>query len=117
MEELFAGRGEDGFWVELDAFDFVAAMAEAHDDAVVGFGSDGQLAGERFALDDEGVIPRGGEWLCQIAENIFAVMMDFAGLAVKELWGTNNFAAECCADRLMAEADAKDWKFSRKPLY
>ena len=41
LEELFAGCGEDGFRVELDAFDFVAAVAEAHDDAVAGFGGDG----------------------------------------------------------------------------
>ena len=102
--------------MELDAFDFVAAMAEAHDDAVVGFSGDDQLAGERFALDDEGVIPRGCEWLRQIAENIFAVMMDFAGFAVKEFWSANDFAAEGRTDRLMAEADAKDWKFSREPL-
>ena len=103
--------------MELDAFEFVAAMAEAHDDAVVGFGGDGQLARKRFAFDDERMIARGGEWLCQIAENIFAIVVDFAGLAVKELRRANDFAAKCRADRLMAEADAKDGKFSREPLY
>ena len=41
LEELLAGDGEDGFGVELDPFDFVAAMAEAHDDAVAGLGGDG----------------------------------------------------------------------------
>lgn len=38
LQELHAGCGEDGFRVELDAFDFVAAVAETHDDAVVGLG-------------------------------------------------------------------------------
>jgi hypothetical protein len=41
FQELLAGFGQDGFGVELDAFEFVAAMAEAHNDAVVGFGGDG----------------------------------------------------------------------------
>jgi hypothetical protein len=40
LEELFAGIGQDGFGVKLDAFDFVAAVTEAHDDAVVGLGGD-----------------------------------------------------------------------------
>jgi hypothetical protein len=41
LQQLFAGRGEDGFGVELDAFDFVAAVAEAHDGAISGFSGDG----------------------------------------------------------------------------
>lgn len=41
FEELLAGFGQDGFGVELYAFEFVAAVADAHDDAVVGLGSDG----------------------------------------------------------------------------
>ena len=98
--------GEDGFGVELDAFEFVAAVADAHDDAVVGFGGDGEFARKRFAFDDQRVIARGGEGLGEFAENIFAVVMDFAGLAVKEFWRANDFAAEGRADGLMAEADA-----------
>ena len=46
FQELLAGFGEDGFGVKLNAFDFVAAVTEAHDDAVIGLGSDGQLAGQ-----------------------------------------------------------------------
>ena len=61
LEELFAGFGEDGFGVELHAFDFVAAMTEAHDDAVVSFGGDGKLAGERFSFDNERVVACGGK--------------------------------------------------------
>ena len=60
MEELLAGFGEDGFGVELDAFDFVAAVTKTHDDAVAGFGGDGQLARQRFSFDNERVIARGG---------------------------------------------------------
>ena len=106
MEELFARGREHRFGVELNAFDFVAAMTETHDDAVTGFGGDGQLTRERFALDDERVVTRGGERLGQFAEDIFTVVMDFTRLAVKKLWGANDFSAEGGADGLMAEADA-----------
>jgi len=41
LEELLAGAGEDGFGMELHAFDFEAAVAQAHDDAVVGLRGDG----------------------------------------------------------------------------
>ena len=102
--------------MELHTFEFVTTMTQAHDDAVAGFGGDGQLTGERLAFYDQRVIARGCEWLCQIAEDIFAVVMDFAGFAVKEFWSANDLAAEGRADRLMAEADAQDWKFSREPL-
>ncbi len=45
--------GQYGFGMELHAFEFVAAVSNAHDDAVIGFGGDSQFAGEGFALDDE----------------------------------------------------------------
>jgi hypothetical protein len=35
LDERFAVVGEDGFGVELHAFDGQSAMTEAHDDAVV----------------------------------------------------------------------------------
>jgi len=60
LQELLAGFGEDGFGVELDAFDFVAAVAEAHDDAVVGFRGDGELAGQGFSFDNERMIAGRG---------------------------------------------------------
>ena len=52
-EELLAGVGEDGLGVELDAFNLVPAVAEAHDDAVIGFGGDGKLVRQRFLFDNE----------------------------------------------------------------
>jgi hypothetical protein len=106
LEELLTGGREDGFRVKLDAFEFVAAVAEAHDDAVVSFGGDGEFARERFALDDERMVARGSERLRQLAENILAVVMDFAGFSVKEFRCANNFSAEGSADGLMAEANA-----------
>jgi len=102
--------------VELDAFDFVAAVAEAHDDAVVGFGGDGEFAGQRFFFDDQGMVARGGEGIGQLAEYILVVVMDLAGFAVEELWGAYNLAAKRNANRLMTEADAEDGKLSGEAL-
>ena len=91
--------------MELDAFDFVLAVAEAHDDAIVCLGGNRQFARERLALNDEGVIARGREGLGKFAEDALAVVMDFAGLAVKKLGGANDSSAEGSANRLMAETD------------
>ena len=103
LEELFAAGGEDGFGVELDAFEFGATVADAHDDAVVGFGGDGEFARQRFAVDDEGVVARGGERVGEFAKDAFGVVMDGAGFAVEEFGRANDFPTECRADGLMAE--------------
>src|SRR5580704_1941852 len=105
LQELFAAGGEDGFGVELDAFEFRSAVADAHDDAVVGFGGDGEFAGERFAVDDERVVARGSEGVGEFAEDAFGVVMDGARFTVEEFGRANDFAAEGRADGLMAEAD------------
>jgi len=83
LQELLAGIGEDGFGVELHAFDFVAAVTESHDDAVVGFGRDRELARERFALNDQRMVARGGEGIRKLAENILVVVMNLARFAEK----------------------------------
>ena len=116
LEELLAGFGKDGFGMELDAFDFVAAVAQAHDDAIVGFSGDGELARERFALHDERVITRRREGIGQLAENVFSVVMDPAGLAVKKFRRADDLATERCADGLMSQAHAKDGEFPREAL-
>ena len=100
--------------MELHAFEFVPAMAEAHDGAVIGLGGDGQLARQGFALDNEGMVARGRKGIGELAENVFAVVMDLAGLAVKDFRRANNFPSECRANGLMAEANAENRKFSRQ---
>jgi len=89
--------------VELDAFEFGAAVPDAHDDAVFGFGGDGELARHGFAFNDQRMIARCGERVGEFAEDAFGVVMDGAGFAVKEFGRANDFPAECRADGLMAE--------------
>ncbi len=91
--------------MELDAFDFVAAVTETHDDTVVGFRGDGELAGQRFPFDNEGVIASGGERVGQTAEDIFAVVMDLAGFPVEKLWRAYDFSAKSGADGLVPETN------------
>ena len=105
LQELLAGLGEDGFGVELHAFEFVAAVAHTHDGAVVGFSGDSEFSREGFALDDERVVARGGEGVGELAENGFSIVMNLAGFAVKNFGGANHFAAESLAHGLVTEAN------------
>jgi hypothetical protein len=41
LQQLLAGFGEHGFGMELDAFEFIAAVADAHDDAFVSLRGNG----------------------------------------------------------------------------
>src|SRR5258708_39808310 len=91
-------------------------MAEAHDDAVVSFGGDGQLARQGFFFDDEGMVARGGEGIGKLAENIFVVVVNLARFAMKEFRGADDFSAKRGANGLMAEAHTEDGKFSREAL-
>jgi hypothetical protein len=115
-EELLAGFGEHGFGVELDPFDFVAAVAQTHDDAVIGFRGDGEFARKRFALHDERMIARRREGIRQLAENVFAVVLDLTGFAVKKFRGADDLAAKRSANGLVPEAYAEDREFSREAL-
>ena len=92
--------------MELDTFEFVLLVANAHDDAVVSSCRDGEFSREGFALDDQRVVARRRERFRQFLENTFAVVMDFAGLSMKQLWRANDFSAECFSDGLMAQTNA-----------
>src|SRR6266852_887713 len=62
------------------------------------------------------MVASGGEGIRQLAEDILAVVMDLAGLAVEELWSADDFATEGGANGLVAEADTEDRKFSGEAL-
>ena len=62
------------------------------------------------------MIARGGKRLGQFAEDAFAVVLDFAGLAVKQLGCANDFPAERRADGLMSQANSENRKFASELL-
>src|SRR5579863_3242145 len=108
--------GGDRLWVKLHAEYGAIAMPNGHDLSVVSPGCDVEHARERFAGDRKAVVARGGEGVGHALEQSPAGVVDAAGLAVHQRLGADHFAAECLADRLAAEADAKDRKvFGRGP--
>jgi len=83
LQELLAGFGEDGFGMELHAFDFVAAVTEgmmmpSSVSAVI------INSPRRDFLDDQGMIRRGGEGIRQAAENVLTVVWYLARFAMEE---------------------------------
>src|SRR5581483_4606864 len=116
-EELLSGLGQHGFGVELNAFESVATVTKTHDDAVVSLRADGEFARKRFSLHDQRMVARGNEGILEAAEDGFAIVVDFAGLAVKELRRANDFAAESRSDRLVPQAHAQNWEFAGEALH
>src|SRR5271155_5656151 len=53
FKHIETGSGEDGLGMKLHAFDAEFAVAQAHDDAVIGFGGNFEVARKGFAFDDE----------------------------------------------------------------
>src|SRR5712691_5667483 len=91
-------------------------MTKTHDDAVVGFSGNGEFARQGFFFDDQRMVARGGKGIGKLAEDILAVVMDLARFAMKKFRRANNFTAERGANGLMAEAHAKNRKFSGEAL-
>src|SRR5580704_12260466 len=108
FEQAKTLRGEHGFGMELDAFNAQLAMAQAYDGAVGGFGGNLKRAGQRFALDNQGVVTRRCEPLRQAAKEGLAVVLDFARLAMHQPGRADHAAAECRADGLMPETHAEN---------
>src|SRR5207247_9826083 len=73
----FAAFCHDGFGVELDAFDGVFAVADAHDLAFLCFCRDFEAVGKRLALDDERVVAGSGERIRQALEDSAVEMADW----------------------------------------
>ena len=88
--------------MELHPFNLVAAVTEPHDDAVIGFRGDGEFPWQGSSLHDEGVVARGGEGVRQLAEQIFAVVMDLAGFAMKQFRRANDLSPKRCANGLVS---------------
>jgi len=102
--------------MELHSFYGELAVAQGHDDAgsvgVVSPGADGEIGGQIFFGDDEGVIAGRGHGRGESAKDGLAVVLDGAGLAVHQVFGADDLSAKSCADGLMSEADAKHGNFA-----
>ena len=108
LQQLVPVLGEQRLRMELHAFDREAAVAQAHDLAILGLGADLEAGGQRRALDDQRVIAGGDELIFDAGENPRAIMADARSLAVHHLLRAHHLAAERLADGLVAEAHAED---------
>src|SRR3972149_3486521 len=108
-QDVVADGGEARLRVELHALDRIQHVADGHDDAAVGLRRDLQLfVREPLALDGQRVVTDRLERVGEAAEDAGAVVVDHAGLAVHDLGGAGDDAAERLADRLAAPADTQE---------
>ncbi len=94
--------------MKLDAEDWIFAVPDSHDFAVVyGFSGDFEAVGDGAALACQRVVAGGVKWVAYAAEDVFAVVVYGAGFAVHQFFGVNHFAAVSVNDTLMSQADAQ----------
>ena len=108
--------GQDRLGVELHALDVEVLVAHAHDFAVVGPGGDFEAGRQGRALDRQRMVANHRKWTWQALEYAFSGVRDHRGLAVHDLFGAHDLAAECFADRLVTEADAEDRQLALEVL-
>jgi hypothetical protein len=104
---MFAGNA---LRVELHAFDGKFAMANALDRAVLGSRRDDEGVRQVHFADRQRVVAGHGEWRGEASEDTLSVMADPRGFSVHHLRRSLDRAAERLAYRLVAEADAEQWK-------
>jgi hypothetical protein len=102
--------------VELDAFDGVVAVPDAHDRAVLGARGDDERVGQGLGLDYQRVIAGRLEALLDAPVDALAVVHYLRRLAVDGL-AAHYPRPEGLPYGLVAEADAEDWDLASRPLY
>src|SRR3954451_14572461 len=105
LKHQMAVLGGDAFRMELQAVHRPRFVGEPHDEAVVGFRRDAEVARHGLPLDHQRMIARRLERPVDAAEHARALMAHLGELAVHRLRRADDLAAERLADRLMAEAD------------
>ena len=93
--------------MELHAVHGGLAVAQAHDDAVVGGGGGFQDLGHGFGYDCQGVVAGRSEGVGHVLEHGDVLVHEAGGLAVHEFGGVGDGAAECFCNGLVAEAYAQ----------
>ena len=102
--------------VKLHALYFHCFVTQPHHKPVGRLGGYLKRIRHAVALDDQRMIPSGREIIWDARENSFAVVDDLYRLSMYRFGGPRDFTAKMLADRLMAETDAEDRQFVRKPF-
>ena len=99
---------QEGFGVELDAFDGVTGMANPHNLQVIhGLRCYFKTGGEGTLFGNEGMVTRCSQRILHTPKEGFAVVLDHTSLAMHEHLGSHDSAAEYMDDALTAHADSE----------
>lgn len=103
--------GQDGFRMELYAFNVQGFMAHPHDFVDVAIfvlrpGGDFKAARQGGLFDDEGMIARCSKRVGQASKNTSVVMINLRGFTMHNALGMDDIAAERITDALVAQAYA-----------
>src|ERR1700690_1606398 len=102
--------------MELHTLDGKLPMTQAHDDAcaipIASPGAHFEIPRQALLANDQRVITRRGHWRLESAKNCLPIMLDRAGLSVHQGFSAYHFAAKSRANRLMSQADPKQWHFA-----
>src|SRR5438445_2614912 len=113
-EKFFDGTGQDGFRMELHAFDAKSAVAKAHDLSLCSLRRDFQTGGERLAPDDQRMIAGRFKRVGQIAKDRSLIMTDHGRLPMHQTFGADHLPAKGFSDALMTKTDTENRNGSRQ---
>jgi hypothetical protein len=116
LKNSLAVGGKDGFRMKLDAPHWVVLVAQAHDDAVIGFRCNLQAVWQAASFHDEGMVSCCGKWIWQSSEQLIAGVLNFTRLAVHDFGRADDVSALGLADALMTQAHAQDGNCFAKKL-
>src|SRR6266581_7832940 len=101
---------KDGFWMELDSFNWKFSMSNPHYLVVIDrLGAHFEAFRQALSFRDKRMVSRSLERTLYSTENPFSIVSNWAGLAVAESPCSNYSAAERVNDALMSQAEAK-WR-------
>ena len=104
--------------MKLHSLDGKAPVSQAHDYRgsirLRGAGADFQLFWKAFFRDNQGMIASGRQRAWKVAKNTVAIVFYAADFAMHDLACTDDLSSECRSNRLMPQADAKNWFFPGK---
>src|SRR5258708_21217476 len=116
LQHFVAVLGQHRLGMELHPFDRQAAVAQAHDLAVLRLRGHEETGRQRRALDYQRVVTRGDKVIGNFYEYSVFIMMYSRGLAMHYLLRAHHFAADRLADRLVAKAHPQERRLSGKPF-
>jgi len=104
--------------MKLHSLDRKFLMSQPHDHSRAIFigrpGAYFQIVRQVLFGNDERVISRGSHGRGESFKNSLAIVLDLARFAMHQIPSPNHFAAKGCADRLVSEANAQQWRLARK---